>query len=60
MLNWLRYQGNQLQVRNVTFILFNNHGYKLERGELIYHDMIKKGFVDLAYQGKDIVSKFII
>ncbi len=42
------------------FILFNNHGYKLEMGELIYHDMIRKGFVRLAYQGKDIVSIFII
>jgi hypothetical protein len=42
------------------FILFNNHGYKLEMGELIYHDTIRKGFVGLAYQGKDIVSKFII
>jgi hypothetical protein len=30
-------------------------------GELIYHDMIRKGFLGLAYhQGKDIVSKFII
>jgi hypothetical protein len=29
-------------------------------GELIYHDMIRKGFVGLAYEGKDTVSRFSI
>ncbi len=42
----------ELQVKKVTFILFNNHGYKLEVGELIYHDTIRKVLLALPTKAR--------